>query len=784
MPTADELKLLITGDDADYRAALKDAEDATDKATRGMAGTFGAVGKAAAVAGAATVALGGLAVKAASDFETSFVGVLQNVAGTADELNALKADIRELGATGPTAAGDLNAVASVLGEIGGVAATQMAPAVEAVDKFHLATGAALDTATDGFARFLKASGEAPERLDRIANAAIATAAAVHADELAVVDFTTALSPTTRALGIATEATLGLAGAFVGAGVDSGRGATAIKATLADINAAVTEGGDSLLGFAQVAGMSVDEFSQLFQRDAAGALAAFLQGLQRANAEGVPVLSTLQFLGIEAGPAADALLRVAQSGVSVADAMAAAQAGIADTAALEANAAAATDTFAARLQTMKNQLTDVGITVGNAILPALTDVVAQLGPVLQTLAPAVQGLAGVIAEALGGLLPALQPIFQAIVDLVAALQPALQALVPALVEVANALAAGLAEVMPALLPIIKTLATLLAGALGAALGVVAQLLRTVAPILANVLVALQPLIDAAAEFAGTVLPPLLDILVALMPVFEALEPLLLVVANILVAVLVPAFEILGPVLGFVAQVLATVVGWVAKAIEALIQISPLVLLFADGGERVKDAWGDVLDFFANLWDGITKIWSAAGDWFKDIGKAIMDGLTEGLKSAVSAPVDAVKDGANKIVGGVKDLFGIRSPSKLFAGFGENIVEGFAIGLQGLRDVAGDMATLMQPGLDATVTTVNAATATAADPTTAQAVNSALQPPGAPSGAAGGGPVTVTLVFQEGAIQMPVQLAPVDFDPQRAVQQVRGAVADILRGVWPA
>ena len=64
---------------------------------------------------------------------------------------------------------------------------------------------------------------------------------------------------------------------------------------------------------------------------------------------------------------------------------------------------------------------------------------------------------------------------------------------------------------------------------------------------------------------------------------------------------------------------------------------------------------------------------------DIGRNIIEGLLAGIKSTVSKPVEAVKNVAKDIVGGIKSFLGIQSPSKVFAEIGLFTLEGLKVGL---------------------------------------------------------------------------------------------------------
>lgn len=92
-------------------------------------------------------------------------------------------------------------------------------------------------------------------------------------------------------------------------------------------------------------------------------------------------------------------------------------------------------------------------------------------------------------------------------------------------------------------------------------------------------------------------------------------------------------------------------WLQVAIAAFMPFIGIPLLIINN-------WGSITEFFRNLWAGITGVFtngiqgikdfiSGTFNWFRESGSKIMTTFTEGIKSAVSAPIDAVKGGLSKI-----------------------------------------------------------------------------------------------------------------------------------------
>ena len=65
---------------------------------------------------------------------------------------------------------------------------------------------------------------------------------------------------------------------------------------------------------------------------------------------------------------------------------------------------------------------------------------------------------------------------------------------------------------------------------------------------------------------------------------------------------------------------------------------------------------------------------------NVGRSIIQGLINGIKSMVSKPVEIVKNIAKNIVGNIKELLGIKSPSRVFMEIGLFSVQGLSEGLK--------------------------------------------------------------------------------------------------------
>lgn len=79
-----------------------------------------------------------------------------------------------------------------------------------------------------------------------------------------------------------------------------------------------------------------------------------------------------------------------------------------------------------------------------------------------------------------------------------------------------------------------------------------------------------------------------------------------------------------------------------------------------------------------------------DWIMEkaiaFGTAIVDGVTAGIRKGISFVSDAVTSMADAATGKFTSLLAIHSPSRVFAGYGENTAEGYALGVDSSADTA--------------------------------------------------------------------------------------------------
>lgn len=120
--------------------------------------------------------------------------------------------------------------------------------------------------------------------------------------------------------------------------------------------------------------------------------------------------------------------------------------------------------------------------------------------------------------------------------------------------------------------------------------------------------------------------------------------------------------------------------IAEFLEGNISIWDLLV------RTVKGAFDLVWETLKDITTRLLQLWVAT-DWGA-LGKAIIDGIVSGIKSGAASVVNAAKSLATDALDGAKNLLGIESPSKEFKKVGQAVGEGFALGVEGMKNrVAG-------------------------------------------------------------------------------------------------
>ncbi|GAH68427.1 unnamed protein product, partial [marine sediment metagenome] len=225
-------------------------------------------------------------------------------------------------------------------------------------------------------------------------------------EADIVNFAQRIAGTGKIAGLTEADLFGIAAAFSSVGIQAEAGGTAVQKVLTAMTIAVAQGGDELGIFAKTAGLSAEEFATAFEVDAAGAFTAFVEGLGK---QGKDAFGTLEELELKDQRLIRAFLSLSEAGDLLGRTIESSNMAWVENTALSKEAEARYRTFEKQLQLVKNVIKDIALSIGDALLPFLRDMLIAVKPVIKEFAeklpellktkviPAIEGVIGVISE---------------------------------------------------------------------------------------------------------------------------------------------------------------------------------------------------------------------------------------------------------------------------------------------------------------------------------------------------------------------------------------------------
>lgn len=134
-----------------------------------------------------------------------------------------------------------------------------------------------------------------------------------------------------------------------------------------------------------------------------------------------------------------------------------------------------------------------------------------------------------------------------------------------------------------------------------------------------------------------------------------------------------------------------------------------------GNLIMGILGAIPEILINLPSVISAMLDALSEGhkqFQNIGAYLLEGLWEGISNKISWLVEKLKNAVSTVIDAAEDFLGINSPSKVFAGMGENMAlglgEGFAGEMRGVqRQIDRSMAGLVDPSMTYGVTAATSA-----------------------------------------------------------------------------
>ncbi len=202
----------------------------------------------------------------------------------------------------------------------------------------------------------------------------------------------------------------------------------------------TDASGKLNDFAEVAGMSAEQFSKAFKEDASGAIIKFIEGLGKTKEHGQSAIAVLDDMGITEVRLRDSLLRAAGASDVFKSAVDRGTKAWGENTALTEEANKRYETTESQLKMLKNEAVDVGITFGGPLVKALRDALQATKPMIKMVTN--------LAESFSNADPKTQQTIVKMIALTAAMGPAIK-LTGTLTKGVGSLGKGFVETMAAM-----------------------------------------------------------------------------------------------------------------------------------------------------------------------------------------------------------------------------------------------------------------------------------------------------------------------------------------------
>lgn len=329
-------------------------------------------------------AIGGLAAKASIDFESAFAGVRKTVDATEAEFAVLSEGIRKMAREDvPVAATEIAKVAEAAGQLG-IQKDAILGFTRTMIDLGVATNLTGDQAATALARLANITQMSQHDFDRLGATIVELGNNLATTEAEIVEMALRLAGAGKQIGLTEAEILAFAGSLSSVGIAAEAGGSAFSRLMINIASEVATNGKKLEGFAATAGMTAEQFRQAFQEDAAGAIIAFIEGLDAISRSGGNVFGVLEDLGLSEIRLRDAILRAANAGDLFRESIELGSRAWDENLALTKEAEQRYATSASQLQMLKNRLADVGITLGDALVPALLDALKAMEPLFKAI----------------------------------------------------------------------------------------------------------------------------------------------------------------------------------------------------------------------------------------------------------------------------------------------------------------------------------------------------------------------------------------------------------------
>jgi phage-related protein len=348
------------------------------------------------------------------------------------------------------------------------------------------------------------------------------------------------------------------------------------------------------------------------------------------------------------------------------------------------------------------------------IPLLIDAALQLVTglaegIINAIPVLVAALPQLITSLIDGLLSAIPQIIEFAVKMIAniatGIAQSLPTLVPSLVQLVTDIVQVLIDNIPLLIDAALQLVTGLAeGIINAIPVLVAALPQLITSLIDGLLSAIPQIIQAGIDLLTaliTALPEIITTIVEAIP--QIIEGIITALTENIPLIIQAGIDLLVALIQALPQIITTIVQAIPQIISGIVNalignidqiIMAGVQLFVALIQNLPTIIVEIVKAVPQIVSGIVQAFASLGGEMINAGANLLHGLWEGISGAASWLWEKVSGWASSLVSGIKDFFGIHSPSTVFAEIGGNMADGVGVGFtDNMGGVEGDMTAAM-------------------------------------------------------------------------------------------
>jgi len=317
--------------------------------------------------------MGAGSIKMSMDLENAFIGVRKTVDATEEELQKLKKGFNDMATRIPIATTELYGIGEAAGQLG-IKTDSILHFSETMAQLGVTTNLSSQEAATSLARFANITQMPQENFDRLGATIVDLGNNLATTEAEIVAMGLRLSGAGKQVGMTEAQIMALGGALSSVGIRAEAGGTAFSKMMLNMNNSVMSGDKKLKGFAEVAGMTAEQFKKEFEADAAGAILSFIEGLGGMSDAGENLVPIMDELGLSDIRVRDALLRVSGAEGLLRDSLELGSNAWEKNTALTDEAKKKFASTGSQLRLLMNNLQQLAASFGDILAPVLLDIV--------------------------------------------------------------------------------------------------------------------------------------------------------------------------------------------------------------------------------------------------------------------------------------------------------------------------------------------------------------------------------------------------------------------------